>query len=226
MCIIKEASSFQRKSCKLCEGKDRVCFFTMVYSVPNDGRHRGTQKKLWKWNWKVQASQAPQKKIFLEEANDLAYSSGASIIEKSYLFIKKYKPVEPTLPCANWMLSFLVCMKLNTACSLEKRLLRHFDFIFSQRSKITIDPAYPAAVIFVHHSLTKIHAKAEGFRVTLSNYILLKLAWLVLFSNMFQNTKCLNGRHMDISSHCFLFRDIRQCPRTLGSTWKSYKGTM
>lgn len=44
---MKEIALFQKKICKLCEGRDYVRFFPMmVYLVPNNVKHRGILKNI------------------------------------------------------------------------------------------------------------------------------------------------------------------------------------
>lgn len=99
---MKETALFQSKTCRLCEGRGYVCFFTMIFPILHSVRHRVVLKNICGNEMEsFSLFMLHKEKIFLEEANDLAQSSRTSIIEKSYLFIKKSKHVKPTLPCVN-----------------------------------------------------------------------------------------------------------------------------
>lgn len=87
---MKETALFQRKTCRLCEGRGYVCFFTMISSILRSVRHSRVFKNICGHEMESFSLFMPHKeKILLEEANDLASSSRASVIEKSYLFIRK-----------------------------------------------------------------------------------------------------------------------------------------
>lgn len=84
---MKETALFQWKACRLCEGRGYVCFFTMISSILHSVRHRGVLKNICGNEMESFSLFMPHKeKILLGEANDLASSSRASIIEKSLFF--------------------------------------------------------------------------------------------------------------------------------------------